>query len=104
MAEDFGPTMAEWLAASSPGKQKHLAFLKELLGLPAELPGALRYQFLHRTASAVIEARRFHANVAVCLVQSFHREHAGFSDFQAFAGLFGRWSVGGSCRFSSARG
>ena len=46
MGEPFGPTMGEWLAEPSLGKQDRLVFLKKLLGLPADLPGGLRYQFL----------------------------------------------------------
>ncbi len=88
--ESFGPTLAEWLANASPGKQERLAFLTGLLGLPGALPGTIRYQLLHRVASAIIEAKRFRANVALCLVQSFSPTNEGLVDFQAFVALFGK--------------
>jgi hypothetical protein len=56
--EPFGPTIGDWSSPSKPGKTKRLDFLKELLGLPELLTDDLRYQLLHRTASAVIEAER----------------------------------------------
>jgi HD domain len=49
----------------------------------------IRYQLLHRTASAVIEARRFGARHAVMLVHSFSDGEDWFGDFAAFAGLYG---------------
>lgn len=88
--ESFGPTLAEWLVDASPGKQERLAFLTGTLGLPSALPGTVRYQLLHRVASAIIEAKRFHANVALCLVQSFSPTNEGLADFQAFVALFGK--------------
>ncbi len=88
VAEPFGPTLGEWQAAESPGRRKRLAFLTALLGL-GDVPDYIRYQLLHRTASAVIEARRFNARSAVMLVHSFSPDAAWFGDFQAFLGLFG---------------
>lgn len=58
VSEPFGPTMQEWQAESSPGKAERLAYLLSLLGL-SSAPDATRYQLLHRTASAIIEAQRF---------------------------------------------
>jgi hypothetical protein len=87
--ESFGPTLDEWLVNASEGKQARLAFLTQLLGLPSTLPGAMRYQFLHRAASAVIEARRFRANIAMLLIQSFSDTDAGLPDYHGFTTLFG---------------
>jgi hypothetical protein len=87
--ETFGPTLAEWLVEASPGKATRLAFLQEQLTLPGVLPGAVRYQLLHRTASAIIEARRFCATKAIMLVHSFAPAKDWFEDYSAFAGLFG---------------
>ncbi len=39
-----------------------------------ELDPGVRYQLLHRTASVVIEAKRFHATTAVMIVHSFSPE------------------------------
>ena len=86
--ESFGPTLAEWGPNSTPGRTQRLRFLTELLGLPFDLPGSLRYQLLHRTASAVIEARRFRATHAIMLVQSYSPALRWFEDFSTFATLF----------------
>jgi hypothetical protein len=88
--ESFGPMMKDWLVNASSGKQERLAFLTGLLGLPAIVPDNIRYQLLHRVASAIIEAKRFHANVAVCLVQSLSPTNEGLADFREFVGLFGK--------------
>lgn len=89
VGEPFGPTVAEWQAEGSKGKDKRLAFLCDLLGLPQPVPGAIRYQLLHRTASALLEAQRFNAPHAVMLVHSFSQSHQWFDDYSAFVRLFG---------------
>ena len=89
MAEPFGPTVGEWLAEGSRGKDKRLTFLCDLLGLQQPVPGSIRYQLLHRTASAIIEARRFCAPHAIMLVHSFSQIHEWFADYAAFARLLG---------------
>ncbi len=87
--ETFGPTVAEWLEKDSKGKQTRLGYLRGLLGLHRDIPNEVRYQLLHRTASAIIEAGRFHACYAVMLVHSFSEEHAWFDDYAAFVKLLG---------------
>jgi hypothetical protein len=87
--EAFGPTLDEWLSDPSPGKSQRLAFLREQLGLGESLPGALRYQLLHRTASAIIEAKRFCAPQAVMLLHSFSKTRQWFGGYAAFAALLG---------------
>jgi hypothetical protein len=87
--EPFGPTLDEWLTDGRSGKETRLAYLQEQLGLSKMPPGSVRYQLLHRTASAVIEAKRFHAAHAILLVHSFSQSQEWFSDYVAFAGLFG---------------
>lgn len=91
--ESFGPTLDEWLIDASRGKQERLAFLTNLLGLSLPLSGLIRYQFLHRSASAILEAQRFRANIAVLLIQSFSSTDAGLSDYNSFVGLFGQTVV-----------
>jgi hypothetical protein len=91
VAEPFGPTVQEWQAEPSSGKTERLAYLLDLLGLPA-VPDNLRYQLLHRTASAIIEAQRFNAaNAAnaVMLVHSFSQSSEWFDDYSAFVSLMG---------------
>lgn len=89
VAEPFGDTLETWLKEASTGKQTRLRFLCETLGLPNPPPLSIRYQLKHRTASALIEARRFNARYAMMVVQSFNPEHAWLEDYQAFLGLFG---------------
>jgi len=88
VSEPFGPTVQEWQADSSPGKAERLAYLFSLLGLSA-VPDTTRYQLLHRTASAIIEAQRFNAAHAVMLVHSFSQSSEWFQDYAAFVSLLG---------------
>jgi hypothetical protein len=90
VSESFGPTLEEWKVEESRGKRKRLEYIQELLGLPEELPLQIRYQLLHRTASAVIEARRFNATSAVMIVHSFSTEDQWLGDFEVFIALFGK--------------
>lgn len=89
VSESFGPTMQEWHMDSSPGKDKRLTYLCNELGLVLPLPDNLRYQLLHRTVSAIIEARRFNASHAVMLVHSFSQSDECFQDYATFISLFG---------------
>lgn len=89
VAETFGPTLEEWLTEGSPGKTARLDFLFSELGLCEPVPGSIRYQLLHRAASAVIEAKRFCATHAVMLVHSFSQSQQWFQDYAAFGALFG---------------
>ena len=94
--ESFDMTIEEWWGtAPSDGKRKRLAYLCDQLGLSADaldvangsVPvalGGLRYQLMHRTASAVIEADRIGAHAAVMLVLSFQPDPDSKSDFEKF--------------------
>ncbi len=97
--ETFGPTVGEWQTTPSPGKQTRLAFLREQLGLDGDLDPAIRYQLVHRTASAIIEAKRFKAKTAVMLVQSFNPEQRWFEDYAAFVRVFGKTAPAESVMF-----
>ena len=88
VSEPFGPTITEWLVNESKGKRKRLEFLKNTLGLEQSVPATIRYQLLHRTASAIIEAKRFNASHAMMMVHSFSRSHEWFEDYKAFLSLF----------------
>jgi hypothetical protein len=89
VSESLGTTLDEWRKGESDGKRERLAFLTNTLGVANALPSTLRYQLLHRTASAVIEAERFRANIALMMIESFSTEEVGLTDFQAFTQLFG---------------
>ncbi|HMG17422.1 MAG TPA: hypothetical protein VK573_01760, partial [Gemmatimonadales bacterium] len=90
VSESFGPTLEEWRRDASAGKTERLAHIKAKLGLASDPPPGTRYQLLHRAASAVIEAERFHARDAAMIVHSFSPENASLGDYQAFLGLFGK--------------
>jgi hypothetical protein len=87
--EPFGPTVGEWLVNASDGKRERLSFLAKTLRLPEPVPLEIRYQLLHRTAAALLEAERFGADHAAMVVQSFSPAAMWLSDFQAFVRLFG---------------
>jgi hypothetical protein len=89
-AEPFGDgTVREWRADGSAGKATRLRHLLGILGLEDdERVAEVRYQLLHRTASAVTEARRFGARHAVMLVQSFSPEDLWLEDFKTFMKLY----------------
>ncbi|MFB1489804.1 MULTISPECIES: DUF6946 family protein [unclassified Thiocapsa] len=88
VSEPFGPTVQEWKTGSSAGKAKRLEYILSLIGL-SSVPDTTRYQLLHRTASAIIEAHRFNAAHAVMLVHSFSQTSEWFGDYAAFASLMG---------------
>jgi hypothetical protein len=89
VSESFGKILSEWNAEGSPGKLKRFAFIRETLGLTREIPETIRYQLLHRTASAVLEAERFTAQLAVMVVHSFNQNNLWFDDYKTFLSLFG---------------
>jgi hypothetical protein len=87
--EPFGPTIREWTVNASPGKRERLTFLCEQLGLVEPPASDIRYQLLHRTVSAIIEAERFGASAAAMVVHSFSPAKRWFDEFAAFAQLLG---------------
>ncbi len=87
--ESLGPLVSEWAADLTPGKKERLNYLINILGLGDIDISNIRYQLLHRTASALIEAERFCARHAVMLVHSFSQEHKWFNDYSDFVKLFG---------------
>jgi hypothetical protein len=87
VAESFGERLESWL--STPGRQQRLDFIQSKLGLATGLPPNIRYQFLHRAVSAVVEAERFRAKSAIMLIHSFSKDRMGFADYVEFLKLFG---------------
>jgi hypothetical protein len=87
--EPFGPTLGEKRLGASDEQRKRLDFLHSVLGLAEPLTDSIRYQLLHRTASAILTARQFHANTAVMLVQSFSPDARWRDDFLEFASAMG---------------
>jgi len=56
----------------------------------------IHYQLLHRAASAVIEAKRFNAPVALMLVHAFEKTKKKYEEsFQAYCRLLGLYEASG---------
>jgi hypothetical protein len=89
VSEPFGDTVADWKAEEGKGKPERLRFLCNLMGLEKAKVEQIRYQLLHRTAAALIEATEFNALSAVMMVHSFSQDYQGFDDYCRFLNLFG---------------
>ena len=87
--EGFGKTVTEWNPHSSANKITRLTGLSDKLGLATGQLMNVKYQLVHRTASALVEAKSFGASCAVMLVHSFSQTDEHLEDFVAFADLFG---------------
>ena len=81
--EPFGEPVSKW--NTTTGTHARLENLCEELGLDPSTVGGLRYQLLHRTVSALIEAERYGASEALMIVHSFDPGDASLSDYQRFA-------------------
>ena len=86
--EDFGPLLKDKRAEPSLGQSNRLSYLHSVLGIAA-LADSVRYQLVHRTASALLTAREFHAHVALMLVQSFGDRASLHQDFNFFCEAMG---------------
>ena len=104
VGEDFGPTVWEWDPEGSRNRQTRIRGICDLLGLPLDSVSNLRYQLLHRTAAALIEAERFDARYAVMLVHSFSQEDEHFEDYRAFLELLGVSGQVNSVTYAGDRG
>jgi hypothetical protein len=89
ISESFGEIIKDWKSEYTPGKQARLGYLCELLGIDAKKMDTIRYQLVHRTASAVMESKKFNAQNALMLVHSFSQNNDGFDDYCQFLALFG---------------
>jgi hypothetical protein len=89
LSEPFGETIAEWKSKNGKGKEIRLKFLCDKLQLETDKVDHIRYQLLHRTASAIIEAEKFNAGNALMLVHSFSQLDEWFEDYAKFLALFG---------------
>ncbi len=88
--ESFGVPLRQWKLAGggfTDNKRTRLEGLAKQIGL-AQIPDDIYYQLLHRTASAVIEAKRFNAKYAVMLVHSFSLTGSWFAEYARFLNLF----------------
>jgi len=87
--ESFGPTIEAWRKDASAGKKARMAFLERTLGLESSPSALVRYQLLHRAASAIIVGEQYRAAAAVLVIHSFSPKNAGWKDYQVFMKLFG---------------
>jgi hypothetical protein len=102
--ETFGKTVGDWLVGATDNKAARLAYLCRVLGLE-RCPPDVHYQLLHRAASALIEADRFHASDAAMVVHSFSPTQRWFNAFARFAALFGATStIGQPCVVTAGGG
>lgn len=88
-SESFGPALSEW-GRSRTGQRDRWDGLCALLEVNRDCDRAIPYRLFHRTASALLEARRFFATGAAVIVHSFGGTHEWFDDFQRFV-----WMMGG---------
>lgn len=89
VSESFGPSVGDCQAGETRGTRERWAALCGLLEIEPACDPSIRYQLLHRTATALLEARRFCARGAAVIVHSFSQSCEGFGDFQHFVRLMG---------------
>lgn len=82
--EPFGPTLEEKKKGASEGQLNRIRFLEKQLGRTDPFPSNIRYQLLHRSVSALLTAKSFHAQTAIMLVHSFSQTSKWRDEFEAF--------------------
>lgn len=93
--ESFGISVKEWFAGKPAGKEKRLRYICEQLEIPFPPPDELKYSLLQRATSAVIEARRFKAPLAVLMIHSFSSSDQGMEHFNNLLSVMGLKARGG---------
>ncbi|MGY3718722.1 DUF6946 family protein [Sutcliffiella cohnii] len=89
VAEPFGETVTTWKGSNpSKGKRVRLDALLSLLDLKEDDVYDKRYQLLHRTASALLEAEKVGSKNAMMLVHSFSKEGKWYEDYEEYVELF----------------
>ena len=89
VSESLDRMLEDW-DDGTPNKQTRLVGILDMLGLAYPVSVQVRYQLLHRMASAVVEAQRFNATNAVMLIHSFSPIDRWFEDYQKFLALYER--------------
>ncbi|WP_088034884.1 DUF6946 family protein [Evansella clarkii] len=89
VSEPFGSSVQVWKGKDpSPGKIKRLQYLLDKLQLDENRTVKTGYQLLHRTASAVIEAKKLNTSYALMLVHSFSNKAEHFEDYASFVRMY----------------
>lgn len=92
--EPFGETVGNWKLSDQGGKKERLTFLCNVLNLDITVVDHIRYQLIHRTASSIIEAKKFNAKNALMLVHIFEKDKEKYreslQDYRQFISLFGK--------------
>lgn len=117
--EPFGSRVADWVrgdekstarpVAPRPTRLRRLEFLSKHLSQEIRPDSAIRYQLLHRTVSAVLEAQLHGALAAVVLVHAFGPDApenlSDFSEFLKEIGVGGvpKGSVSDACLLGEDR-
>lgn len=91
--EPFGPTLEKKKTGATQDQLDRIAYLEKELGRTEPFGNHIRYQLLHRTVSAILTARAFHAHVAVMLVHSFSGSSKWRDDYEAFCQELGCTSL-----------
>jgi Domain of unknown function (DUF6946) len=95
--EELGKRVGDWLADAPPrsGKPARLRDIGQRLGFRDNEADQIRYQLLHRAATATKLAARFRAEYAVLVVHSFggDQDKPSWADFVKFGDFMGA-SVG----------
>ncbi len=103
--EPFDKRVADWAKVDKPsprksGKPERLDSLCKHLGLDKAAVQHIRYQLLHRTVAAILEAKLWRAEAGVMLVERFAISPGtpadSFQDFADFARLFGIQALPGT--------
>jgi len=96
--ESFDKYIFEWIRDNSENPKKsrknRLQYLNEQLGTCLTEESKIRYQLVHRTASAIIEAKKNGIDNAMLLIHSFKSKNkskskCNFKDYNDFITLFG---------------
>jgi hypothetical protein len=87
--EGFAETVGEWRKDALAEKDTRMAFLCDQLGLTKPPTDEIRYQLLHRTVSALLEAERVDAAIAAMIIVSFTDDPRSKDDFGVFTSCLG---------------
>ncbi|MEG2198146.1 MAG: hypothetical protein RRY26_11935 [Cellulosilyticaceae bacterium] len=88
--ESFGDRVEKWVETASDGWQNvRLQYILHKLDLVEKRVKNIRYQLLHRTLSALLEAEYVKADKCMVMIYSFSEHATNFKDYEEFVQLFG---------------